>query len=427
MPAQNNGVQTPPAFSDCQIIFNTYNFYGSSPAINNYQAAAMPQGVNQGQQGTAQPYPLVGLHQNIQGNQNLDESLRRMAIGNQPGSPAPTPGNAQPLQQNQADQLPQINRAQLNFCPPEDLPASAQYLLRVLKDNPVAMDGLTQIYTAYVRQLGTQDHAPQPPHLQLPGIHPQPDGQQFTQNQQILRSVERASPGEAPQMRENLGTSPAISDHTPPQNTEGDDEDQDSDVPTTPIASSPPQAGTPSSFGTPTGRQPLFATGTTREIQKSVAALIKQRATAYKGYIKNDDELAYYEEAVWRAKRKEEGIQNKCAGFPDDFNGKMAIAERIFNAIQNMDGEQDPASDRGEFEDCVAVKVVKGLSALETEMIAHKLIEDMRKVQCGECILYLPAEHKIVQAASFTDKLDQVVDALNVSTRSVLARRTTLL
>lgn len=154
----------------------------------------------------------------------------------------------------------------------------------------------------------------------------------------------------------------------------------------------------------------------TQEFQEHVDSLVEQPATTqFKGYIQSDADFALYEMAAWNAKRKDADIQNRSQGYPTDHLGKSQIKQRIFDAIQNMDGDQDPASDRGDFKDCVAVRTVQGLSDLETEILAHKIMEEMRKVQCGEPVIHLPAESKLVQEASFTDKVDQVVEALSVS------------
>lgn len=388
MPVQNNGAQNQLEISGNQIVFDTYNFYGINPAMppNNDRPLAMPaaQGANQSQQVAAQGFPHFADHENIH-------------------------GNPQPFQRDQVDELRDMARAQVDFFARLQLSANAQNLLRAINNNPFAMDGLIHICLAAANdpRARAQVHA----HQQQQRAQSPQLALERPQNQRILQSVESATPGEASRICENPDTPSAISDGTQSQIAQDDDQPQHIDAPASHHASSA------SDFGTPNAHQ---------GIQARVKVLIKQPATDYKGYIKNDNEYALYEEAVWRAKRKESGIQNKCQGFPDDFDGKVVIAERIFNAIQNIDGEQDPASDSGEFKDSVAVRTVKGLSALEAEMIAHKLIEDMRKIQCGECILDLPAEYKIVQEDSFTEKLDQVVEALNVSTSSGLTDYDTL-
>ncbi|POS72760.1 hypothetical protein DHEL01_v208847 [Diaporthe helianthi] len=381
MPTQTDGTQAPPRLADHQTIVNVFNFYGANPTMpadnNNNQTPAMPRaarGTNQGEQSAAQGNVLFAKFDPVHGDQDMNDNV---LIRSQPGSLRLVQVGAQQpaVQRKHVERLLKILRAQNDLFAEMELPANAQRLLRVFGPNPFAMDGLLEICYAVNHQ-----HA---------------------QNQQLVPQ------GGARQAHKNLGTPSVNSDDTIPQSPQRNDQDQHSNVPASPI-----QAGSPPNFAIPNADQPSSSTGVTEAIQNHVAALLKQPATTYKGHIKDDHDLALYKEAVWRAQRKENGIGGKCQGYPDDHAGKEQVVRRIFNAIHHTEGEQDPATEQGDFKNCVAVKAIKGLSDLETELLAYDLMEEMRKIQCGECVLCLPAEFNIVQEASFSDKLNQVVEAL---------------
>ncbi|KAG8164266.1 hypothetical protein KVR01_006184 [Diaporthe batatas] len=370
---------------------------------NNNQAPAMPasQAASQSQQAAPQGDPPSADNNNTHGN---------LPLRGRPGPQMPTQGNMQPPQQDRADYVEETAQAQSDFFKLLDLPADARDVLTACDGDLSAMNGLVQICLAthnHFQALAEEQHH----------AHHQ---QQPANNQQILQRVEPASPGASPQASKNLGTRPAISHHTPPENTQGEDQSKDIDASpprqasshsaSSPQASSPPQARSSSDSGSP---KSYHSTDLTQEILDTVGDLLKEPASAYKGYVDTEDDFALFEEAIWRAKRKEGALGSNCQGYPDGQDDKEEVIMRIFDAIQNIEGEQDADADNGVFRTSVAVKAVKGLSSLETELIAHKLLEYMRKIQRGECVLDLPADYKLVQEASFTDKLDKVVEALS--------------
>lgn len=353
---QNVGPQAQSGYT-YQTIVN-----GVSPAMpaNNNQTNAMPTGPVQSQQGHSQGYPLFAGHQTVHNHRSRGYS--NMSGPNHSRSSTPIQSNVQlyqPVQDPQAQLAPQN---QPTFAEQQVPDNKAEYLLQILAGNPKAMDGLVQFCSALAKQSSGQTHATS-----------------SAQTHQTIYPLHQPS------------------------------------VPPSPQTSSPGEAGHPSEADITNAGQPPLATEITQEFQQHVDSLVEQPATTFKSYIQSDADFALYEMAAWNAKRKDADIQNRSQGYPTDQLGKSQIKQRIFYAIQNMDGDQDPASDRGDFKDCVAVRTVQGLSDLETEILAHKIMEEMRKVQCGEPVIHLPAESKLVQEASFTDKVDQVVEALSVS------------
>lgn len=406
---QNVGPQVQSGYT-YQTIIN-----GVSPATpsDNNQTTAMPtaHGTFQSQQGDGQGYPMFAGHQTIHTYRN--DGNYSMPVPTHTGSSTPVHGNTQlhePVQDIQAELDPQF---QSSFTEQQLPNTKADFLLKILAGNPNAMNGLVQFCSALAKQPGGQTRSTQNQRFSQNNHYTEsyqyPENHDLTQSQQLTRHYE------APQTHLKAGTGPATTENTSSQKTQTAYPGHHTSVPPSSRASSPDEASYPSQVGFTNIGQPPLATEITEEFQQYVDGLVEEPATTFKGYIKSDADFSLYEMAAWTAKRKDADIQNKSQGYPTDQPGKSQIKQRIFYAIQNMDGEQDPASDRGEFKDCVAVRTVQGLSDLETEILAHKLMEDMRKVQCGEPVIHLPAESKLVQEASFTDKVDQVVEALNVS------------
>lgn len=386
---------------------------GMNPATtsNNNQAATMPTAHSavQSQQGDGQGYPPFAGHQTIHTYRNGGNSC--VPVPNHTGSSTPVRGNAQlhqPLQDLQAQLDPQL---QSSFAEQQVPNTKAEYLLKILAGNPNAMDGLVQFCSALAKQSGSQAHATQ--HQVFPQSHQYPENQQLPESQQLVPRVE------ATQTYHNAATLQPITETTSARRDQTVHPMSHTRALPSPEASSAGEASSLSAVGATNTNQTASATDIPREFQERVDGLIEEPASNFKNYIQHDGEFAFFEMAAWKAKRKDDDIQDKSQGYPLDQPGKSQVKQRLFNAIQNMDGEQDPASDRGEFMDCVAVRTVQALSNLETEILAHRLMEDMRKVQCGEPVIHLPTESKLVQEADFTTKLDQVVEALSVS--SILA------
>lgn len=156
-------------------------------------------------------------------------------------------------------------------------------------------------------------------------------------------------------------------------------------APMTPQATATPQsaaitqAGTPHNAGPPgagvaEALQPLSSSEGTDGFQEHVKMLLKEKTTAFKGYIRNHNDFVRYEEAVRKAKLRDGNSENKAADYPQDEAGQLQIIQRIYDAILTFDGEQDPATDSGDFATCLAVKILQALSPIDVELIAHKFM-----------------------------------------------------
>lgn len=136
---------------------------------------------------------------------------------------------------------------------------------------------------------------------------------------------------------------------------------------------------------TPSGNRTTFSVGqpnqptamspeVTDNFQELVNGLVADRGTAFGGHIRSDADVGRFEKAIWMAKSKGAKLQNKCADFPKNETERSDIIRRIFDAIVNTQGDQDLASDAAENGDCLAVRVIKGMSPLEVEILAAKLM-----------------------------------------------------
>lgn len=152
-----------------------------------------------------------------------------------------------------------------------------------------------------------------------------------------------------------------------------------------PQAASPAQAGLSPNAGSHSAWAPevraaephesSMGTEVTDDIQEEVNLLIKEKATTFKGHIKSPKDVARYKQAVWKARlRGGSNHEKKCADYPKDEAGEMTIIGRIFDAIVNVGGEQDPASESGDLANCLAVKTIKGLTGIEVEFLAHDFL-----------------------------------------------------
>lgn len=117
-----------------------------------------------------------------------------------------------------------------------------------------------------------------------------------------------------------------------------------------------------------------LGTEATERFEDEVKRLIEEKATTFKAHIKSHNEVAQYKQAVWKARLSGGNHEKKCGDYPKDAAGELEIIQRIFDAIVNVDGEQDPASETGDFANCLAVKIIKGLSTIDVELLAHDFL-----------------------------------------------------
>lgn len=112
----------------------------------------------------------------------------------------------------------------------------------------------------------------------------------------------------------------------------------------------------------------------TEGVEDRVKRLLPEKATTFKAHIKNKEDCARFKQAVWKARRVGGNYENKAGDYPKDEAGELKVIGRIFDAIVNVQGEQDPASETGDFANCLAVKIINGLSSIDVELLAHKFM-----------------------------------------------------
>lgn len=137
----------------------------------------------------------------------------------------------------------------------------------------------------------------------------------------------------------------------------------------------PPQTGSRDASSVEGGpAQPLppsLGTEITDEFRGHIKDLLGEKATTFQARIRNKNDYVRYRQAAWEARLKGGNHKNKCDDYPKDEAGELKVIQRIFEAIINVDGEQDPATDTGDFANCLAVKVIQGLSEIDVELLAY--------------------------------------------------------
>jgi hypothetical protein len=126
--------------------------------------------------------------------------------------------------------------------------------------------------------------------------------------------------------------------------------------------------------GTPESAQSSTGTELPEGFQGQVNDLVQQKGTDYAGHIRNKADALRYKQAVWKSKIRGDNYNQRCHDYPTDEAGEMRVRQRIFEAIVNLDGNQDPVSDSGNFLNSLAVRTVQSLSRVEVELLADDLM-----------------------------------------------------
>lgn len=112
-----------------------------------------------------------------------------------------------------------------------------------------------------------------------------------------------------------------------------------------------------------------------------VGKLLKSNRKSYGGHIKNFQDLALHEIAEKCLRRKGAGEGDLCADMPQDEAGQGVLAQRLFSAIENLQGIESRAGritrDRNGHAramESTGVKCVKGKNGYRRELLAWKFM-----------------------------------------------------
>lgn len=144
-------------------------------------------------------------------------------------------------------------------------------------------------------------------------------------------------------------------------------------------------AGRPNTGGTAprpaSAIPPAKAIRLTRDVVSDVGKLLKSNRKSYGGHIKNFQELALHESAEKWLRRKGAGEGDLCADMPQDDARKGVLAQRLFSAIENLQGIESRAGritrDRNGHAramESTGVKCVKGKNGYRREVLAWKFM-----------------------------------------------------
>lgn len=396
--SSTNGLQGQSGFAGAQM--NNVNGINPATPVQNIYSPAMGQPITYGNAQTQQsPHHVqphfVGQQQAV----NFNSSPYTLPMRNPSGTTMNfAAGNIQLAQQ--------VPRSQPGFVNPQMINANGWNPEMAIGNHPYTMDVINQLNTSTGQQPGqfqinqNDQHAP---------IYQNTEEYQYGQNYQLARNYQPTQNYQPVQNHRNFSVNQSYA----PNPTGNRHQARARFLPQAgnpAQAINPPQAGTSSQAGNPTqfrnthnagnplrAGTPTRATNTSQasnppragsavpiqpssvpeiseEFQEHVKNLVKEKATTFEAHIKNRNQFDRYEQAVWKAKLSGGNHENKSGDYPQDEAGELRIIERIFNAIVNIDGEQDPATDNGDFANCLAVKIIQGLSTIDVELLAHKLM-----------------------------------------------------
>lgn len=119
--------------------------------------------------------------------------------------------------------------------------------------------------------------------------------------------------------------------------------------------------------------QPSTNTEGPEDFQDRVNALVEEKGATFGGHIRSAEDYQRYKLAIWKAKRSGGSYENKAQDYPTDEAGQMRVRKQIFDAFVNLGGEQDSVSET-DFDNCLAVRTVRGLSPLEVELVVQQFM-----------------------------------------------------
>lgn len=386
----NNNVQGQPAF----IAQQATNVNGANPAMsthNNFHLATpIVRGAMNTQQAPTQGQPGFAAQQLVHGNVNGNGMNFTMPFRNRQGAPTHSAhGNAHLVHNGP--------RAQPGFAGQQVVNFNGSDLAMALANDPNAMAGFSQICNQFLQQqfqyqtVQNHQNIQNRQSIQLfqnnqtqqnYQVQPYQQNQPSSQNHQnyLGRGVFNAA---------TIPTGGEVSsgDNTPVVNL-GQNSTQNnthSVNPTTSLAGHPSQlvARNPPDAVAAEPVQPPVAEESPEAFQRRVNGLIAAKGNTFRNHIKSDADQARFEKAIWTAKWKGGKLEDKAGDYPDNEAERSEIVRRIFDAIVNTEGDQDPATDAAENGNCLAVRVIQKLSELEIELLARKLMvseEETRRV-----------------------------------------------
>lgn len=331
---------------------------------------------------------------------NIDGNSYEMAIRGSSGATMPI---GQGYMQQLAQQAPQ-DRQYLSG--QQTVNGNGFHPALPMFNNPAAMNALCQLGSVIAPQLGQQQQQPepyqtqqyqsfqqpqqsprqyQPPQYQTPQQYhsPQQQQQQSHQQYQIWGADSTASESSSDKNTSTVNSARVSQNHTPYLASYSTPSTSHHTSPrvenhagsgSSPNAGSPLNNESPPDVGVAQSSQPLTNGETTEQFQTRVNALLEEKGTAYGGLIQNESEYRRYKQAVWKAKLKGGSYENRAQDYPKDQAGQLRVRKQLVDAFFNIGGEQDPATESGEFANCLAVKMVQGLSSIEVELLVHELM-----------------------------------------------------
>lgn len=344
-----NGAQGQPGFAGQQ----TANAHGMNPSMpsnnNNSRAPPVMFGAFHRQQGPSQAQPQLYGQQTVNGNRVPINFAMRAPNNN--GAPVPVPrSNAQMNQQA----LP----VRPGFGVPQMGNTSRGNSAMAIPTNANAINGFTQMYSSGHQQPYAQLRAPQ--------YH------QARQNQQAPQTFLGGEAFNAGTGQTNYQSYPAHPATQPANPSSSHLVGYHNGAQLSQNASLPTLNTSTSNVNNAARSQTPVAAETPEEFEDRVADLVAENATTFKAYIQSDADFDRYEAAVWKAKWKGDDLKDMSEGFPTDEASLSAVKQRIFDAFLKTDGDQDPASDSDDFNNCLAVRTIQKLSDIELEILAHK-------------------------------------------------------
>lgn len=346
----NNGVPMPMARNNTQINqqalpvrpgFGVPQMMGNSS--RGHPAMAAPTNANaingfarMYSSGHQQPYAQSRAPQNHQARQNQQASQNQQA-----------PQSQQALQYHQARQNYQAR--QIQQAPHIQQPAQIQQAPQF--QQPAQIQQVSQNQQAARNQQASQYH--QAPQTYLGGESFNAGTGQTNYQTPLGHNSFNGHPVHPPSQGANTSSGHLVGHHN------GAQPSQNASLPTSNVSNAE-RSQTPLAAETP------------EEFLDRVADLVAEKATAFKAYIQNDADFDRYEAAIWKAKRKGDDLKDMSQGSPTDEASRSAVKQRIFDAFLKTDGDQDPASDSDNLNNCLAVRTIQKLSDVELEILAHK-------------------------------------------------------
>lgn len=383
----NNNVQGQPAFT-AQQATNINGMNPATPTRNNfYPAMPIVRGTMNTQQAPPQGQPGFAAQQLVHGTGHGHATNYTVPFRNRQGAPTHSAhGNARLVHNGPRAQPGFVRQQSVNF--------SGSDLAMALANDPNAMAGFSQICNQFLQQQAQYSNVQNYENIQnRHSIQPYPNNlpqqsdqvQQYQPNSQDHQNFHGRGDF-------NTATIPTGGEVSSGDNTPVVDLSHDSTPniihsanPTTSLAGHPSQlvAGNPPNAVAAEPIQPPMAQESPEDFQTRVNLLVSAKGHTFGNHIRSDADQARFEKAIWTAKWKGGKLEDKAGDYPDDEAERSEIVRRIFDAIVNTEGDQDPATDAADNGNCLAVRVIQKMSSIEIEVLARKLMvstEETRRI-----------------------------------------------